>query len=224
MQFGLKCSFPGPGRLSELTRREEGPSLSLLTRVTGALPKTRSTDGATTSSLLRAHYPSVIKEIGSDCTVTWYRWHRLPVCSCQAAWTTLRLEPATRMCSTRYPILFSRLEGHSRASRSFSFPRLHTVTAPGPQWGAACACTAREIHDARSAHWRIVLAGISRANLRPAAHAHSIACCARSCALRFCDRNRDRVMRAAGFVISADTHRSQHPIVWARCLWMGAKG
>jgi hypothetical protein len=137
---------------------------------------------ATTSSLLRAHYPSVIKEIGSDCTVTWYRWHRLPVCSCQAAWTTLRLEPATRMCSTRYPILFSRLEGHSRASRSFSFPRLHTVTAPGPQWGAACACTAREIHDARSAHWRIVLAGISRANLRPAAHAHSIACCTRSCA------------------------------------------
>ena len=123
----------------------------------------------TTSSILRAHYPSVIKEIGSDCTVTWYRWHRLPVCSCLAAWTTLRLEPATRMCSTRYPTLFSRLEGHSRASWSFSFPRLHTVTAPGLQWGAACACTAREIHDARSAHWRIVLAGISRANLRPAA-------------------------------------------------------
>ena len=81
--------------------------------------------------------------------------HGIDGIDCQAAWTTLRLEPATRMCSTRYPTLFSRLEGHSRASRSFSFPRLHAVTAPGLQWGAACAwhssrnsrCEVRPLED-----------------------------------------------------------------------------
>ena len=58
MQFGLKCSFPGPGGLSELTRREEGSSLSLLTLVSHRRTWTRSTDsdgaGAMTNATQRS--------------------------------------------------------------------------------------------------------------------------------------------------------------------------
>lgn len=123
--------------------------------------------------------------------MTWYGWHRL--CSCQAAWTTLRLEPATRMCRTRYPILFSRLEGHLGAIRSFSFSCLLALWLPQGSSGAPLAHLAKLTMrgpPTGGSCWPGYLARICGLQcMRTASYV------GRAVALRFCDR----VMRAAGF-------------------------